>query len=123
VIVESLIHPIAVALEVAGIVAIAAGTLWATVFAAHRFFVVRAVPTTVFENYREHLSRGILLGLELLVAADIIRTLVVEPSFRSVGVLGLIVVVRTFLSFTLEVEVTGRWPWQPRPEARHDAGG
>ena len=66
----------------------------------------------VYTNLQRQLSRGILLGLEFLVAADIIRTVAVEPTFRSVGVLGLIVLVRTFLSFTLEVEVTGRWPWQ-----------
>ena len=53
-----------------------------------------------------------MLGLELLVAADIIRTVAVDPTFQSVGVLGLIVVVRTFLSWSLEVEVNGRWPWQ-----------
>ena len=112
--VEYLIQPIAAALEIGGIVAISIGMLWATILAGHRLLIRRVQPVLVFESYREHLSRGILLGLELLVAADIIRTLVVEPSFRSVGVLGLIVLVRTFLSFTLEVEVTGRWPWQPR---------
>jgi uncharacterized membrane protein len=112
--IEYLIHPIAAALEFGGIAAITIGTLWATLLAGHRFLFRRVQPVLVFDSYREHLSRGILLGLELLVAADIVRTLVVEPSFRSVGVLGLIVVVRTFLSFTLEVEVTGRWPWQPR---------
>jgi uncharacterized membrane protein len=65
-----------------------------------------------YRNYRQGIGRSILLGLELLVAADIIRTVAVEPSFRGIGVLALIVVVRTFLSFTLELELTGRWPWQ-----------
>ena len=66
-------------------------------------------------NYRElraNLGRAILLGLEFLVAADIIGTVAIEPSFRSLGVLALIVAIRTFLSFSLELEISGRWPWQ-----------
>src|SRR4029453_14794545 len=57
-------------------------------------------------------GRSILLGLEFLVAADIIRTVAGEPSLENVAVLGLIVLIRTFLSFSLEVEIDGRWPWQ-----------
>lgn len=56
-------------------------------------------------------ARTILLGLEFLVAADIIRTVAVQPSLENVAVLGLIVLIRTFLSFSLEVELDGRWPW------------
>ena len=67
-----------------------------------------------YRRYRQRIGRGILLGLEFLVAADIIRTIAVEPSFRGVGVLAIIVAIRTFLSFTLEVELEGRWPWQER---------
>lgn len=63
-------------------------------------------------SFRHAIGRGILLGLEVLVAADIIRTVAVEPTFRSVGVLAGIVVIRTFLSFSLEMEISGRWPWQ-----------
>ncbi|MFP3463562.1 DUF1622 domain-containing protein [Arthrobacter globiformis] len=65
-----------------------------------------------YRQYRQLLGRSILLGLELLVAADIIRTVAVTPTFTSVGVLAVIVVIRTFLSFSLELEITGRWPWQ-----------
>ena len=57
-------------------------------------------------------GRSILLGLEFLVAADIIRTVAVQPSLENVTVLGLIVLIRTFLSFSLEVEIDGRWPWR-----------
>ncbi len=64
--------------------------------------------------FRKTLGRSILTGLELLVAADIIRTVAVEPTLESVLVLGLIVIIRTFLSFSLEVEIDGRWPWQSR---------
>jgi uncharacterized membrane protein len=57
-------------------------------------------------------GRSILLGLEFLVAADIIRTVAVEPSLENVAVLGVIVLIRTFLSFSLEVEIDGTWPWR-----------
>lgn len=62
-------------------------------------------------RYRANLGRGILLGLELLVAADIIGTVAVTPSLTNLAVLGGIVLIRTFLSFSLEVEIEGRWPW------------
>ncbi len=58
------------------------------------------------------MGNGILLGLEFLVAGDIIRTVAVEPTFASVAVLGAIVLIRTFLSFTLQIEMSGKWLWQ-----------
>ncbi|WP_345409910.1 DUF1622 domain-containing protein [Nonomuraea salmonea] len=70
-----------------------------------------------YQRYRKGLGRAILLGLEFLVAADIIRTVAISPTFASVGVLAVIVLVRTFLSFSLEVELEGRWPWQQGPPA------
>jgi uncharacterized membrane protein len=99
-------------LELAGIAAILAGALAATATTAQQLRGQHSVPMELYETYRRQLSRGILLGLEFLVAADIIETVAVEPTLRSVGVLGLIVMIRTFLSFTLEVEIAGRWPWQ-----------
>jgi uncharacterized membrane protein len=69
-------------------------------------------PIDAYRELRSNVGRSILLGLELLVAGDIIRTVAISPSFTSVGVLAVIVAVRTFLSFTLEVELTSRWPWQ-----------
>ncbi|WP_347110115.1 DUF1622 domain-containing protein [Paenarthrobacter sp. S56] len=77
-------------------------------------------PFSPYRAYRQLLGRSILLGLELLVAADIIRTVAVTPTFESVGVLAIIVLIRTFLSFSLELEITGRWPWQK--EKNTDAG-
>lgn len=71
-----------------------------------------------YRQLRQSIGRGILLGLELLVAGDIIRTVAISPTFTSVGVLALIVIIRTFLSFSLEVELTGRWPWQSRSGGR-----
>lgn len=73
----------------------------------------------LYRSYRQSLGRSILLGLELLVAADIIRTVAVTPTFESVGVLAIIVLIRTFLSFSLELEITGRWPWQKEPAGAH----
>ncbi|MFM7348932.1 MAG: DUF1622 domain-containing protein [Erythrobacter sp.] len=74
--------------------------------------------------FRRMLGRAILTGLELLVAADIIRTVAIDPTLESVLVLGLIVIIRTFLSFSLEVEIDGRWPWQKDPkDAPSEAGG
>lgn len=72
-----------------------------------------------YQAYRGDLGRAILLGLEFLVAADIVGTVVVDPTFAHLGVLGLIVLIRTALSFALEVEINGRWPWQ---EARASSG-
>jgi hypothetical protein len=67
-----------------------------------------------YRQLRQSIGRGILLGLELLVAGDIIRTVAIEPTLASIEVLAMIVAIRTFLSFSLEVELTGRSPWQPR---------
>jgi uncharacterized membrane protein len=73
-----------------------------------------------YQPYRRQLGRSILLGLEFLVAADIIRTVAVAPTFTDLGVLALIVVIRTFLSFSLELEISGRWPWQQQAEPPAD---
>jgi uncharacterized membrane protein len=70
----------------------------------------------VYRRLRQQLGRTILLGLELLVAADIIRTVAITPTVQSVVVLAGIVLIRTFLSFSLELEITGRWPWSPTPD-------
>ena len=75
-----------------------------------------------YRALRANLGRAILLGLEFLVAADIIGTVAIEPSFRSLGVLALIVAIRTFLSFSLELEISGRWPWQHAATERDRAG-
>ena len=74
-----------------------------------------------YRVFREQLGRSILLGLEFLVAADIIRTVAVTPDARSVAVLAGIVLIRTFLSFSLELEVTGYWPWQKSRQQRDAA--
>ncbi|NLW32676.1 MAG: DUF1622 domain-containing protein [Fibrobacter sp.] len=69
-----------------------------------------------YRSFRHHLGHGILLGLEFLVAADIIRSVAIEPTLDGLVILAGIVLVRTFLSLTLEVEISGKWPWQSRNE-------
>jgi uncharacterized membrane protein len=65
-----------------------------------------------YERLRQNLGRAILLGLEILIVGDIVRTIIVDPTLESVSVLGVIVVIRIVLSFSLEVEMDGTWPWQ-----------
>ena len=65
-----------------------------------------------YRFYKEHLTKALLLGLEFLVAADIVRTVAIETTLTNVAILGALVVVRTFLSWSLVVEMDGRWPWQ-----------
>ena len=72
-------------------------------------------PGDPYRELKARLGSSMPLGLEILVAADIVRTVVLETTLESVAVLGLLVLVRTFLSWSLEVEVSGRWPWQPGP--------
>jgi uncharacterized membrane protein len=99
-------------IDLAGVAIIVLGALWAT-FTFGRG-LLREVPfRDAYRGYRQGLGRAILLGLEFLVAGDIIRTVAISPTFASVGVLALIVLVRTFLSFSLEVELEGRAPWRP----------
>jgi uncharacterized membrane protein len=107
---EQAIADVSKAVEVVGTGVLIVGGCYAlAVFALE---VARRESRDAYEDLRRSLGRSILLGLEILVAADIIRTIAITPTFTSVGVLGLIVVVRTFLSFSLEVELDGKWPWR-----------
>src|SRR5262245_24079126 len=100
------VESIGLVIDGLGVLAIVIGIALATIrFASRR-------QSDSFRQYRQDLGRGILLGLEFLVAADIVRTVAVAPTLQGVLVLGLIVLVRTFLSIGLQVEVEGRWPWQ-----------
>jgi uncharacterized membrane protein len=72
-----------------------------------------------YERFRANLGRAILLGLELLVAADIVNTVAAPLDLRAIATLGLVVLIRTFLSFSLQVEIKGHWPWRESEERRH----
>jgi uncharacterized membrane protein len=101
-----------------GVAIIAIGAVVAGGIALGRLF---RRTTGTYRIFREQLGRSILLGLEFLVAADIIRTVAITPNAQSVAVLAGIVAIRTFLSFSLELEITGLWPWQKKPRGADDA--
>ena len=100
-------------IEAAGVLTIVAGGLIAVVLASWEV-ARRHSGAEVYKRLRQRIGRAILLGLELLVGADIIRTVAESPTLRDVVVLAIIVLVRTFLSVALEVELEGRWPWHAR---------
>jgi uncharacterized membrane protein len=102
---------VAAFVESVGIGIIGAVSLFVVVLFVARLLRGRSM-RSAYEEVRLVLGRGILLGLEFLVAADIVHTVAVELTFQTVGVLAIIVLIRTFLSVTLELELTGRWPWQ-----------
>jgi uncharacterized membrane protein len=81
-------------------------------------FQQRRADENIYKQYRHRVARALLLGLEILVAADIIRTVALEPTLANVAILGLLVLIRTFLSWTLVVEIEERWPWQARRPPR-----
>lgn len=70
-----------------------------------------------YEVFKIRMGRAMLVGLEILLAADIIKTVALAPTFGNLGALGLLVLIRTFLGWTLLIEIEGRWPWQePRSD-------
>jgi uncharacterized membrane protein len=75
---------------------------------------------SAYESYKYQLGKALLLGLELLVAADVVKTVTLEPTLSNVAVLGLLVVVRTFLSWSMVVEIEGHWPWQGKAGTLHN---
>jgi uncharacterized membrane protein len=105
------IELIVTAFELAGVAVLVVGSLIAFGRCIVSFIQYRDGPTA-YRHLRLYMGRSIVVGLELLIAADIIRSVAIEPTFTSVGVLGLLVLVRTFLSWSLEVEINGEWPWQ-----------
>ena len=113
---KEVVEGVALVIDGAGVLAIILGILVAT----FRFAAVGRREAEGYRRFRQGLGQGILLGLEFLVAADIIRTVAITPTLQGVLVLGLIVLIRTFLSMALQVELEGRWPWQ-RVEASPDA--
>lgn len=116
------IHVVTHVVEVVGIAIIVAGAFGALALFFVRMATGAAPHETLVSAFRSNLGRSILLGLEFLVAADIVNTVAVEPTVQSLVVLAGIVLIRTFLSFSLEVEIEGRWPWQRRGKDAPHAG-
>lgn len=108
---DNVVQYVVQGMELAGIAVIVVG-ISASMVRLARSWLPGGEREGAYEHSRRAVGRSILLGLELLVAGDIIRTVAVSPTFTSIGVLAGVVLIRTFLSFTLEVEISGRWPWQ-----------
>ncbi|MDF0532838.1 DUF1622 domain-containing protein [Shewanella yunxiaonensis] len=104
----STVETVGLVIDAAGVIVIVFGLL----IAAYKFVQSIGQSTDTYRQLRQDIGRGILLGLELLVAADIIRTVAVKPTMQGVLILGLIVLIRTFLSMALQVELEGRLPWR-----------
>lgn len=107
-------------LELVGVAALIGSVVLATIKVL--LDLRRADKKAAYDSYRANLGRGILLGLELLVGADIISTVTAPLTWESVGLLGAIVLIRTFLSFSLETEIEGVAPWRRRAAEREAAG-
>jgi uncharacterized membrane protein len=101
------IRLVGVCIEIFGVFVITAGIIWST-YAG----IFRSAGTKTYDQYRIRIGRSLLLGLEILVAADIIKTIATEITFTSLGLLAGLVAIRTFLNWTLVLEIEGRWPWR-----------
>jgi uncharacterized membrane protein len=94
-------------IEILAATIIVVGLVWSTVL-----FLRRRATEGVYDTYKIRIGRSLLLGLEVVVAADIVKTIAVEATLMSLAVLAGLVIIRTFLSWTLVLEIEGRWPWQ-----------
>lgn len=108
---EQFIYYSTKAIEISGVIVIIGGAIIATWTYLKEY---HHISDTNYEVFRKQLGRSILLGLEFLVAADIIATVAIKPSIESVSILGLVVLIRTFLSFSLGIELEGKLPWRSR---------
>lgn len=109
---EQVMEAVVMAFEVAGIAILAIGSVRALVVAGGAFF--RGDRIGLYERARRQVGQAILLGLEVLIIADIVQTVIIDPTIESAATLGIIVLVRTFLSFSLEIELEGVVPWHKR---------
>ncbi len=102
---------VAEGIESLAVLVIVGGIIYAIV---RYFFHTRLQVSGAYKRFKDRIGNSLLLGLEFLVAADIIRTVALNPTYQSVAVLGLLVLIRTFLSWALVVEIEGTWPWQAK---------
>ena len=101
---------VAEVIEVIAIIAISIGIVAALLVGLVE--ITRSNWNAAFDRFKHYMARGLLVGLDLLIAADIIKTVTVDATLENVVILGLLVLIRTFLSWSLNLEVEGRWPWQ-----------
>ena len=112
---RELIELVAQGIEALAVLVIVGGIVYGIL----RYFLhTRRKVDEAYKRFKDRIGNSLLLGLEFLVAADIIRTVALNPTLRSVAVLGVLVLIRTFLSWALFVEVEGTWPWQAKSEKR-----
>jgi uncharacterized membrane protein len=111
------IHLVGVCIEIFGVFVIVAGIAWSTYLCVYRH-----KHAELYSEYKIRIGRSLLLGLEILVAADIVKTIAIELTFTSLGLLAGLVVVRTFLSWTLVLEIEGRWPWRREGVSERNGG-
>ena len=115
--IRELIEWVALGIEVLAVVIILGGIIYGIV----RYFLrTRLQGSGRYKNFKDRIGNSLLLGLEFLVAADIIRTVALSPTLQNIVVLGVLVLIRTFLSWSLVLEIEGRWPWQAKPEQSSD---
>jgi uncharacterized membrane protein len=108
------IEAASVLIEMLAIVIIVGAVLFSSARFSYLLIAKKRPTAELYREYKHSLGASLLLGLEILVAADVVRTVALEPTLTNVAALGLLVVVRTFLSWSLVVEIEGRWPWQPK---------
>lgn len=104
----------ALSLELLAVLIIIVVALVSTALFVYHFGRTRQRQLAFYTAYKLQLGRGLLLGLEMLVAGDVVRTVALEPTLTNVAVLGILVLIRTFLSWSITVEIEHRWPWQGR---------
>ena len=107
----------ALGIETLGAIVIVAGVLRIMVTRGAVRFLFKLEERGAYREYKRQMGRSLMLGLDFLVAGDVVKTVALEPTLANLVALGLLVVVRTFLSWTLVVEIEGHWPWQSRPFA------
>jgi uncharacterized membrane protein len=123
--IRAVIEWVAFGIEIVGAVVIVAGVLRIVITRGAVSFLFKLEKPGAYGSYKYQMGRSLLLGLDFLVAGDVVRTVALEPTVVNISVLGLLVLVRTFLSWSVAVEIEGHWPWQartiapPHDPARH----
>ena len=112
--IRTVIEWAALGIEILGATVIVAGVLRVAIVRGTVRYLFKLDQPGAYESYKHQMGRSLLLGLEFLVAGDVVRTVALDPTLNNVGVLGILVLIRTFLSWSLAVEIEGRWPWQSR---------
>lgn len=113
----------ALGIEILGALIIVAGVLRVAITRGTVRFLLKLNEPGAYESYKHQIGGSLLLGLEFLVAGDVVRTVALEPTLGNVSVLGVLILIRTFLSWSLTLEIEGRWPWQPRRAVSPDRPG